>query len=88
MDVVANDGENSTIMRNFDDFNNLMKLRKCYTLYHLRLTVFQKAKRSKTHLVKDIENIKVTIKLLNYQNNEMVPSYQNKLKLKEVRQRQ
>ena len=73
MDVVANDGENSTIMRNFDDFNNLMKLRKCYTLYHLRLTVFQKAKRSKTHLVKDIENIKVTIKLPKQLDGSQLP---------------
>ena len=73
MDVVANDGENSTIMRNFDDFNNLMKLRKCYTLYHLRLTVFQKAKRSKTHLVKDIENIKVTIKLPKQRDGSQLP---------------
>lgn len=73
MDVVANDGENSTIMRNFDDFNNLMNLRKCYTLYYLRLTVFQKARRSKTDLVKVIENIKVTIKLPKQRDGSQLP---------------
>ena len=67
MDVIANDDENSIIMINSDDFNNLMKLRKCYTLYYLRLTVFQNPRKSKTDLVQ------VTIKLPKQQDDFLLP---------------
>lgn len=67
MDVIANDDENSIIMINSDDFNNLMELRKCYTLYYLRLTVFQNTRKSKTDLVK------ITIKLPKQPDDFLLP---------------
>ena len=50
-----------------------MELRNCYALYYLQLTVFQNTSKSKTDLIKDIENIKVTIKLPKQRNDSLLP---------------
>ena len=73
MNVVAKDSHRSIIMTSFDDFNNLMELRNCYALYYLQLTAFQNTSKSKTDLIKDIENIKVTIKLPKQRNDSLLP---------------